>query len=160
MERTIAFPFYSSGDSVEVYGNYSDVDSGNVQSGLLSFGITGKGSVWGARYNKRLGDPRNSEAKLSVGLESKRFKSAVLLSGYDLGGEIAVRPLNINYTNQWPVSGGPLTSQSPGVRTFRVHPMVLRRILLKIGLALLILLGCFVIRWLTVGRSRQAHRCV
>ena len=103
-------PFYDSGDLVELYGNYSDVDSGSVQSGLLKFGITGKGTAWGARYNKRLGSHKDSEARLSVGLDVKHFKSAVLLAGADFGSEIVVRPLSLTFTNQWDVSKGQLNA--------------------------------------------------
>lgn len=101
-------PFYTSGDSLDFFGNYSDVDSGFVQSGLLNFGITGKGTVWGARYTKRLGDGKDSEAKLALGLDVKRFKSSVLLSGYELGSEMVVRPLSVNYSDQWSLAQGQL----------------------------------------------------
>jgi hemolysin activation/secretion protein len=99
-------PFYDSRNSLDFYGNYSDVDSGTVVSGLLNFGITGKGTIFGTRYNMRLSDNKDSEAKLVLGLDVKKFKSAVLVSGFDLGGEIVVRPLSINYLNQWTAING------------------------------------------------------
>lgn len=99
-------PLYASRSSLDFYANYSDVDSGTVVSGLLNFGITGKGSIVGVRYNTGLSDAPDSAAKLSLGLDVKKFKSEMLLSGFDLGNETVVRPLSINYLNQWPLSEG------------------------------------------------------
>ena len=99
-------PLYETKNSLDFYANYSDVDSGTVVFGLTDIGITGKGTIVGTRYNMRLSDDKNSEAKLALGLDVKAFKNTQRISGFDLGSEIVVRPVSLNYLNQWVVADG------------------------------------------------------
>lgn len=99
-------PLYSLGDSIDLIGSYSNVDSGTVSAGLVNLAISGKGSVLGARYNHTLPKRDNYEPKLIVGLDNKVFKNFVLYQGTNFGNDITVRPLSINYLGAWTLDNG------------------------------------------------------
>ncbi len=94
-------PLYNLGDSVELYGGYSDVNSG-VVSGL--FTVSGKGATLGARYNHNLDRRDTYQHKISVGLDYRAYQnSAILLGGgtSSLVPDYTVHPLSLTYSGQW-----------------------------------------------------------
>ncbi len=58
-------PLYSLGDSMDIIGSYSNVDSGTVSAGLIDLAVSGKGSVAGLRYNQTLSKRGMMESKLT-----------------------------------------------------------------------------------------------
>jgi len=62
-------PLYSLGDSIDLYGGYSDVDSGTVQSGVLSLNVSGKGAFAGVRYNQNLTVSVHNEHRVLYGFD-------------------------------------------------------------------------------------------
>jgi hemolysin activation/secretion protein len=91
-------PLYSLGDSIDLYANYSDVDSGSVTAGIFSLQVSGRGSVFGGRYNQNLKRIGEYEHKLSYGIDYKAFQNNVLLSGAQLGNDVTVHPLSVAYS--------------------------------------------------------------
>ena len=94
-------PLYAQGASVDLYASYSDVDSGTVSAGLFDLAVSGRGAVYGARYNqvlaKRSLSGRELEGRLVYGLEVKAYKSSVVFFDQDFGNNVTVRPLSIGY---------------------------------------------------------------
>ncbi len=90
-------PLYAAGDSMDFYASYSDVDSGHISLGLFDLNVSGKGTVYGARYNQKLTRRGRLDAKLTYGLEVKEFENNVTLINYQLGNDVTVRPLSISY---------------------------------------------------------------
>ncbi|MCG2583033.1 ShlB/FhaC/HecB family hemolysin secretion/activation protein [Massilia sp. TS11] len=90
-------PLYELGDSIDLFGSYSNVDSGTITAGLINLAVSGKGSVYGARYNQTLIKRGNLEQKLSYGIDYKAFKNFVIFSGQNFGNDITVHPLSVAY---------------------------------------------------------------
>lgn len=99
-------PLYALGDSVDLYASYSNIDSGSVSTPLFDLAVSGKGAVYGARYNHTLRRRGDVDARLIYGLDIKAFKNSVLFGGQDFGNDITVRPLSIGYTGSMPLWKG------------------------------------------------------
>ncbi len=99
-------PLYASGDSVDVFHTYSDVNAGTVTAGALNLAVSGKGQVFGARYNFTLAPVGAYRSKLVLGFDYKAFANNVLLQGTDLGNDITVHPLSIGYEGSWVQTSG------------------------------------------------------
>jgi hemolysin activation/secretion protein len=99
-------PLYALGDSVDLYASYSNIDSGSVSAGLFDLAVSGKGAVYGARYNHALARRGAVDARLIFGLDIKAFKNSVLFAGQDFGNDITVRPLSFAYTASMPLWKG------------------------------------------------------
>ena len=90
-------PFYGLGDSLDLVAGYSDVDSGTVQ-GL--FNVTGKGSVYAARYNQGLAKWGGVDHKLIYGIDYRAYQNNVLPTGntsQSLVPDITVHPFSVTY---------------------------------------------------------------
>jgi hemolysin activation/secretion protein len=97
-------PLYSLGGSLDFFGSYSNIDSGTVSAGIFDLAVSGKGAVYGARYTQGLAKRGNYESRLVYGVDHKAFKNSVLLLGQNLGNDVTVHPLSVNYVASW--SGG------------------------------------------------------
>jgi hemolysin activation/secretion protein len=94
-------PLYALGDSMDFFASYSDVDTGTVSAGLFDLQVSGKGSVYGARYNHHLRRLGNLESQLVFGLDYRAYQNDVSLSGIQLGNDITVHPLSLTYVGVW-----------------------------------------------------------
>ena len=96
-------PLYALGDSIDLFGSYSDVDSGTVAAGLVNLNISGRGTVLGARYNQPLMLRGVYDSKLIYGIDYKAYRSDVQIPGVpmQLGSDVTVRPLSVTYTGNW-----------------------------------------------------------
>ncbi|MFA9217342.1 MAG: ShlB/FhaC/HecB family hemolysin secretion/activation protein [Sphingomonadaceae bacterium] len=101
-------PLYALGDSLDFYASYSNVDSGTVAAGVFNLAVSGKGAVYGARYNQGLAKRGQLEARLSYGLDYKAFKNSVELLGQQLGNDVTVHPLSVSYVGTLPLATGEL----------------------------------------------------
>jgi len=68
-----------------IFWRYSNVDSGTVTAGIFDLAVSGKGSVYGARYNRNLPTSGSYESKLVYGVDYKAYQSSVQLFGLELG---------------------------------------------------------------------------
>lgn len=99
-------PLYQRGDSLDFYASYSNVDSGTVAAGVFSLAVSGKGAVYGARYNHVLDKQGKLESRLSYGVDIKAFKNSVQLLGQELGNDVTVHPVSVAYTATLPLASG------------------------------------------------------
>jgi hemolysin activation/secretion protein len=90
-------PLYALGDSVDLFGSYSNVDSGTVNAGLVNLAVSGKGAVYGARYNQILARRGEFDSRIVYGLDYKAFKNSVVFFGQDFGNDVTVRPVSLTY---------------------------------------------------------------
>ena len=104
-------PFYASGDALDLYASYSNVDSGSINAGLFNLAVSGKGAVYGARYTQALARRGEIESRLIYGLDVKAFKNSVLLDGTELGNDVTVHPLSIGYQASTPFASGDVGMQ-------------------------------------------------
>jgi hemolysin activation/secretion protein len=77
-----------------MFAGYSDVDSGTVQ-GL--FNISGKGSIFGARWNYFLPKWGDVEQRVFAGLDYRAYQNNVTLGGIGFVPDITVHPASIGY---------------------------------------------------------------
>lgn len=101
-------PLYALGDALDFYASYSNVDSGTVSAGVFNLAVSGKGAVYGARYTHNLAKRGNYESRLIAGADVKAFKNSIVLLGQELGNDVTVRPLNVNYIGNWRLEQGEL----------------------------------------------------
>lgn len=99
-------PLYKLGDSVDLYGGYSDVDSGSVQSGVLSLNVSGKGTFAGARYNQNLIRKGSYEHRILYGIDYRNFENNIDFAGTQLGTTTAALPVSIGYTGSYSIPAG------------------------------------------------------
>jgi hemolysin activation/secretion protein len=99
-------PFYALGDSIDLFGSYSNVNSGSVAAGIFNLQVSGKGAIYGARYNHGLGRSGDFESKLIYGLDYKAYKNDVQLQGLQLGNDVTVHPLSASYLGIWTLAAG------------------------------------------------------
>jgi hemolysin activation/secretion protein len=88
-------PLYALGDSLDLYGSYSNVDSGSVAVGISSLQVSGKGRVYGGRYNFNLVRRGELAMKVVVGLDYKAFQNNIDFLGTPLGSDVTVRPFSV-----------------------------------------------------------------
>ncbi|MBJ7309978.1 ShlB/FhaC/HecB family hemolysin secretion/activation protein [Rugamonas sp. CCM 8940] len=103
-------PLYALGDSLDLFASYSNVDSGTVSAGVFDLAVSGKGAVYGGRYNQNLAKRGNYESRLVYGLDYKAFKNSVLLLGQELGNDVTVHPLSLGYLGTWTLDKGELSA--------------------------------------------------
>jgi hemolysin activation/secretion protein len=94
-------PLYRLGGSIDLYGSYSDVDSGTVLSGLFDLQVRGKGTAYGMRFNRELPRLDPIDSKLVLGLDYKAYKNDVELQGTPVGNDITLRPVSLAYLGTW-----------------------------------------------------------
>lgn len=94
-------PFYSLGDSLDLYTSYSNVDSGTVDVSGFGFDVSGNGLVVGTRYNHNLAKKGDYESVLSPGLDYKAFRNNINLFDTPLGNDVTVHPLSLTYAGNW-----------------------------------------------------------
>lgn len=93
-------PLYKLGDSIDLVAAYSDVDSGTISSGILNLNVSGKGRIYGIKYNhnfRRIGD---YEHKFIYGLDYKSFENRVDFAGTGLGNDVTIHPVSVAYSGQ------------------------------------------------------------
>ena len=99
-------PLYALGDSIDLYANYSDVDSGIVTAGIFNLAVSGRGTVVGGRYNQTLSRRGEYAHRIIYGFDYKAFKNSVLLGGANFGNDVTVHPLSIGYMGMLPRATG------------------------------------------------------
>jgi hemolysin activation/secretion protein len=98
-------PLYALGDSVDLFGSYSNVDSGTVNAGLFNLAVSGKGAVYGARYNQVLARRGEVESRIVYGLDYKAYKNSVVFNNQDFGNDVTVHPVSVAYVGSAPMKG-------------------------------------------------------
>lgn len=99
-------PLYAPGDSVDLFASYSNVDSGAVTTGLGALAVTGKGAVYGARYNQLLARRGNLDGRLVYGVDVKAYKNDVVIAGINFGNDVTVHPLSVGYAGSYAMASG------------------------------------------------------
>lgn len=108
-------PLPSRGDSIDLYGVYTDVDSGVVND---LFSVRGRGTVAGVRYNQNLRPTASYQHRLVYGLEQRRTDNRVGLVGGtpDLVPDVTLHPASIGYAATWTGDERQLDFSGTGVR--------------------------------------------
>jgi hemolysin activation/secretion protein len=109
-------PLYALGDSIDLFASYSDVDSGSVLAGIFNLQVSGRGTVFGGRYNQLMRRVGDYESRLTYGLDYKEFQNNVALQGVQLGNDVTVHPFSVAYTGVLGTADGELSFTVTGMR--------------------------------------------
>lgn len=92
-------PLYETNALFDLYGGYSDVNSGTLQD---LFAVSGSGTILGGRYTQVLPRLGSYEQKLGLGLEWKAFDNNVYLVGTTttLVPDVTTFPVILTYTGR------------------------------------------------------------
>jgi len=91
-------PLYGKGDSMEITGGHSSVNSGVIAN---LFNISGSGSVFGLRYNQNLEKEGDLEHKMSYAYDWRGYHSSVKqigVAGFGLVPDVTVHPVSMTYS--------------------------------------------------------------
>jgi len=99
-------PLYGQGDSIDFFGSYSNVDSGTVSAGIFDLQVSGRGAVYGGRYNFNFARMGDYDSKLIAGLDYRAYKNSVQLLATQLGNDVTVHPVSLTYAGTWNMTGG------------------------------------------------------
>lgn len=90
-------PLYERGDSIDLIGGYSTVDSGTVQN---LFNVSGQGAVYAARYNQNLRKFGDIEHRFIYGLDYRAYQNLVTPTGstFNFVPDITVHPASATYS--------------------------------------------------------------
>lgn len=102
-------PLYKLGDTLDLFGAYSNVDSGTITTPApgVDAMISGKGIVSGFRYNMSLPRSGEYEQKLIGGMDYRRYDNSVVFvnqgaaSGQNDGKDVVAHPLSLAYGGVW-----------------------------------------------------------
>jgi len=94
-------PFYETGDALEFTASHSTVDSGQVNTTSGSYGISGGGDSFGARYIMLLPRLSGWDQRLSFGADYRKYNNDITFSGasdQSLVPDVETHPLNLTYS--------------------------------------------------------------
>ncbi|NJD39209.1 MAG: ShlB/FhaC/HecB family hemolysin secretion/activation protein [Geobacter sp.] len=95
-------PLYNWGDTLDIFGAYSDVDSGTVQVSGTDIKVSGKGMISGLRYTMNLPRAAEYQHKLVGGMDYRSYdNSARQQGGEDQAKDIVAHPLSLTYGSSW-----------------------------------------------------------
>lgn len=104
-------PLYSLGDSMDFFAAYSDVDAGVTQTTFGPLAFSGKGDVFGARYNQLLARHGEYSHRFVYGIDERRYQNACTLGDFGsagcgpTGASVTVRPASLTYYGNWAAPG-------------------------------------------------------
>ena len=94
-------PLYKLGDTLDLFGAYSDVDSGTTQVSGTNIAVSGKGIISGVRYNMTLPRAGEYEQKLIGGLDYRLYDNTTSVSGTNVARDVVAHPLSLSYGGVW-----------------------------------------------------------
>ena len=104
-------PLYSLGDSMDFIIAYSDVSAGTAQTVLGPLTFSGKGAVYGLRYNQLLARRGEYSQRLVYGLDYRAYKNDCALGDFGAAGcgpaavDVTLRPISLAYSGNWAKPG-------------------------------------------------------
>ncbi len=104
-------PLYSRGDSMDFIIAYSDVIAGTAQTVAGPLTFSGKGTVYGLRYNQLLERHGEYSQRIVYGLDERAYKNDCTLGNFGAAGcgsavaDVTMRPISLTYSGNWTTLG-------------------------------------------------------
>lgn len=104
-------PLYSLGNSMDFIIAYSDVSAGTAQTVAGPLTFSGKGAVYGWRYNQLLARRGEYSHRLVYGLDYRAYENDCTLGNFGATGcgpaavDVTVRPISLAYSGNWAKPG-------------------------------------------------------
>jgi hemolysin activation/secretion protein len=115
-------PLYSLGASVDFIAGFSDVEAGTTETTAGELKFSGKGEVYGVRYNHHLPRVPGLDHRVIFGVDYKDYKNTCTLGAFGAAGcgtaaaSFVMRPASVAYTANWT-----LDRAQAGVQATYVH---------------------------------------
>jgi hemolysin activation/secretion protein len=100
-------PLYAHSASVDLIAGFSDVEAGTTETTAGELKFSGKGEVYGIRYNRHLPRVPGLDHRLIFGLDYKDYKNTCTLGTFGAAGcgaaaaSFVLRPASATYSAQW-----------------------------------------------------------
>jgi len=100
-------PLYSWGDSMDFIIAYSDVSAGTAQTVAGPLTFSGRGTVYGLRYNQLLERRGEYSHRIVYGLDYRAYENECALGNFGAAGcgpaavDVTVRPISLAYSGNW-----------------------------------------------------------
>jgi hemolysin activation/secretion protein len=100
-------PLYSWGDSMDFIIAYSNVSAGTTQTVAGPLTVSGKGDVYGWRYNQLLERRGEYSHRIVYGIDYRAYKNDCTLGDFGAAGcgpaavDVTVRPISLAYSGNW-----------------------------------------------------------
>ncbi len=100
-------PLYGRGDSMDFIAAYSDVSAGTTPTVAGPLNFSGKGVVYGARYNQLLSRVGEYAHRLVYGLDYRAYTNDCSLGDFGSAGcgpaavDVTVTPVSVAYSGNW-----------------------------------------------------------
>lgn len=100
-------PFYEWGTSMDFIAAYSDVSAGTTQTVAGPLTFSGKGTIYGWRYNQLLQRRGEYSHRLIYGLDYRAYENDCALGAFGAAGcgpaavDVTVRPISLTYNGNW-----------------------------------------------------------
>lgn len=100
-------PLYSLGDSIDIIGARSDVFAGTTQTVAGPLTFSGKGTVYGLRYNHLLARQGEYSDRIVYGIDYRAYENECALGDFGATGcgpaavDVTVRPVSVSYSGNW-----------------------------------------------------------
>ena len=100
-------PLYSWSASMDFIIAYSDVNAGTTQTVAGPLTFSGKGTVYGWRYNQLLGRRGEYSHRIIYGLDYRAYENDCAIGAFGADGcgpaavDVTVRPISLTYTGNW-----------------------------------------------------------
>ena len=104
-------PLYSLGDSMDFIVAYSEVDAGTTQTVAGPLSVSGKGTVYGLRYNQLLARRGEYSHRIVYGLDDRPYNNSCALGEFGAAGcgpaavSVTVTPISLTYSGNWSKPG-------------------------------------------------------
>ena len=104
-------PLYARGDSVDFIMANSDVSAGTTPTVAGPLTFSGKGTVYGVRYNQLLRRRGEYSQRIVYGLDYRAYKNDCALGSFGAAGcgpaamDVTVRPISLAYSGNWAKPG-------------------------------------------------------
>ena len=104
-------PLYSWGDSMDFIIAYSDVSAGTTQTVAGPLTFSGKGTVYGLRYNQLLERRGEYSHRIVYGLDYRAYENDCALGNFGAAAcgsaavDVTVRPISLAYSGNWAKPG-------------------------------------------------------
>lgn len=96
-------PLYSLGDSLDLFAGYANINAGTVAQ---LFSVSGKGSIFGLRYNQHLSDTARYKQQLIYGIDYRAYRNDISFVGTPIGHDVTVHPLSLAYSGRYSATQG------------------------------------------------------
>ncbi|MCX7140218.1 MAG: ShlB/FhaC/HecB family hemolysin secretion/activation protein [Proteobacteria bacterium] len=104
-------PLYSQGDSMDFIIAHSDISAGTAQTVAGPLTFSGKGSVYGLRYNQLLQRRGEYSHRIVYGVDYRAYENDCTLGNFGAAGcgpagaDVTVRPISLAYSGNWAKPG-------------------------------------------------------